>query len=273
MTTLTDAEEFGVHLKAGGWRLGLLVARNVKPNGHGGDRRSSSSRNLNDGKVNATTFAEQSKTSASRVLRFLEAWERAADAGHVPHAAELLPGDEVELPDDEKTAWSGFYSSGVTTDTVVRQNKPAMRRNIASDPEYAAAAAEALAEYRPAAAERALAERSTRRREELQAGATDRAMQRGDEPRGWTDTERQRRESFGASVFDVVSTLSRAQSLVRDAAEVVKRDGRGPDEGETVILAIGRLRAVINELEVLVVSGDAAQFDAALADLLEGDSR
>jgi len=38
--------------------LGLLVARNVEPSGHSGDRRSSNTRNLNE-KVTATAFASR----------------------------------------------------------------------------------------------------------------------------------------------------------------------------------------------------------------------
>jgi hypothetical protein len=30
-TTELDAREFGIHVRQGGWRLGLLVARNVEP--------------------------------------------------------------------------------------------------------------------------------------------------------------------------------------------------------------------------------------------------
>lgn len=52
-----DAAEFGVHVRQCGWRLGLLVARCVDPLAHGGDRRSSSSQNLNE-KVNATESSQ-----------------------------------------------------------------------------------------------------------------------------------------------------------------------------------------------------------------------
>jgi hypothetical protein len=108
-----DAEEFGDHVKHGGWRLGLLVARNVEKAGHGGDRRSSFNRKLNE-KVNATEFAKRAGTSAPRVLRYLEAWSVAADAGIVPHADNLKPDTEVDLPDDETSPWSDFYDGSAS---------------------------------------------------------------------------------------------------------------------------------------------------------------
>jgi hypothetical protein len=40
-------------------------------------------------KVTAAEFARLSDTTADRVLRYLAAWERAADAGLVSHAVGL----------------------------------------------------------------------------------------------------------------------------------------------------------------------------------------
>jgi hypothetical protein len=102
-----DAREFGLHVKQGGWRLGLLVARNVeRGNGGRGNRRGRDSL-----KVSGRDFARMSGTTADRVLRYLDAWERAADAGHVPHAAALTPGDEPELDVDELPPWGDYYEA------------------------------------------------------------------------------------------------------------------------------------------------------------------
>ena len=69
--TELDASEFGNHVRQGGWRLGLLVARNVeKGKGNGGDRRSDQFPNRETetgGKVNALTFAEMSGVGKNRV--------------------------------------------------------------------------------------------------------------------------------------------------------------------------------------------------------------
>jgi hypothetical protein len=105
-----DAREFGLHVQQGGWRLGLLVARNVekgKTGGVGGGAISTE----NALKVTATDFAGEASTSAARVLRFLKAWDKAAAAGHVPYAANLSPGSEVELNAEKLPGWEDFYTA------------------------------------------------------------------------------------------------------------------------------------------------------------------
>lgn len=64
--------------------LGLLVARNVEK-GSGGPRTGAIRRGFQ--KVSIVRFAEASTTSVTRVLRYLEAWNRATQAGHVPAAS------------------------------------------------------------------------------------------------------------------------------------------------------------------------------------------
>lgn len=92
--------------------MGLLVARNVVKAPGRVDPETLLP------KTNASEFARRSKTSVARVLRYLEGWERAADAGSVPHAAELLPGQEVlalngqafTLDADVLPSWRTFYN-------------------------------------------------------------------------------------------------------------------------------------------------------------------
>jgi hypothetical protein len=72
-----DAREFGLHVRQGGWRLGLLVARNVeKGKGEGGGGTDGSHRRDRDSdeKVSARKFASVAGTSHDRVLRYLDAW-------------------------------------------------------------------------------------------------------------------------------------------------------------------------------------------------------
>jgi hypothetical protein len=111
--TSRDAREFGLHMKQGGWRLGLLVARNVsKGTNHGGDRKSDQRNDRSvDRKVSVKEFARQAGTSHPRVSRHLDAWNRAADAGHVPHASELTPGVDPDLDWDSLPAWGNFYDA------------------------------------------------------------------------------------------------------------------------------------------------------------------
>lgn len=118
-TTEIDAREFGLHVQQGGWRLGLLVARNVERGKPGRPPRIVSTET--NSKVSATVFAKLAKTTNDRVLRYLDAWERAADAGHVPHAADLSPGSELELDAERLPQWSSFYNARRYRALSVRQ--------------------------------------------------------------------------------------------------------------------------------------------------------
>jgi hypothetical protein len=102
-----DAHEFGLHVRQGGWRLGLLVARNVEKGLGQGARQPPRTRD--EVKVSATEFARLSGTSADRVLRYLAAWENAADAGHVRYAADLSPDSDYSPDVESLPEWKGFY--------------------------------------------------------------------------------------------------------------------------------------------------------------------
>lgn len=110
--TQRDADEYGAHVKAGGWRLGLLVARNVEK-GQGqtsGLKQGGSPRKAADShteKVSLADFATQSGVHRKRVATHYDAWEKAAAAGIVPPGGTLSPGQDVKLPDAEK--WDEFY--------------------------------------------------------------------------------------------------------------------------------------------------------------------
>jgi hypothetical protein len=112
-----DAREYGLHIKAGGWRLGLLVARNVEKGegaspGTNQHTRSVPIETEQSGKVSARTFAKEAGTSPARVLRHLEAWEKAAaQKVEIPFASELSPGDEVVLDEDSLGDWGQFYDA------------------------------------------------------------------------------------------------------------------------------------------------------------------
>lgn len=113
----SDATEFGIGVRCGGWRLGLLVARNVEP-GQAGRPAGNTSPVMDSSKVSMTKFAELAGTSQSQVTYYYKAWQLAAKANLVPNAAAIQPGDEeicvdadaIEVEDDPKTQWSWFYS-------------------------------------------------------------------------------------------------------------------------------------------------------------------
>ena|SRR5699024_2816575 len=109
-----NASEFAKLDRGEGWPFALLVACSVeKGKGHGGDRKSDNrdnSRNLDlRSKTDATSFAEQAGTSAPRVLRFLDAWHKAADEGHArkawKRAVKKTSPETIIAAAEEYRAW------------------------------------------------------------------------------------------------------------------------------------------------------------------------
>ncbi|GAA2438003.1 hypothetical protein A7G45_00355 [Mycolicibacterium llatzerense] len=66
-----DAREFGQHCKQGGWRLGLLVARNVHVSGDERGRSDLEADKL--GRVTANQFADKAGVSARTVQLYYKA--------------------------------------------------------------------------------------------------------------------------------------------------------------------------------------------------------
>ena len=141
MSLDNDAREFGQHFRQGGWRLGLLVARNVKPGKAGRppnrprvdnfepqevsedselpedievlEDNEAAESSENQDKVSISAFAAKAGVSKQYVANYYNAWELAADDGLCPHAEQLSPGeedrDDIEQ-DDEHTRelWSVY---------------------------------------------------------------------------------------------------------------------------------------------------------------------
>jgi hypothetical protein len=105
-TAINNAVEFGRHDKFGGWALGLLVACSVKPDTGNGNRNDRST-----SKISANEFASRAGTSRPRVLRYFEAWERAAVKRIVPKASSLSPGDVDNYDLPEGYDWADYYSA------------------------------------------------------------------------------------------------------------------------------------------------------------------
>lgn len=105
-----DAQEYGRHIKQGGWRMGLLVARCVEK-GKGTGRPPKGVKTSSIEKVSAVAFSKSAGTSDDRVLRHLDAWNKAAEAGVVPDAAKLKPGSDPRIDWDALPDWSDFYTS------------------------------------------------------------------------------------------------------------------------------------------------------------------
>lgn len=113
-------------------------------------------------KVSARRFALLAGTTAARVMRFYRAWERAAEAGLVPGAGTLHPGQNIEIPPSHE--WAEYFTkyeqstdrregiaqqaeaagTSYTEAVKVAKNPAAMRTAILGDPKTADAARRAL---------------------------------------------------------------------------------------------------------------------------------
>jgi len=252
-----DAEEFGVHVKAGGWRLGLLVARNVEKLGRGRPRNSEVSE---FSKVPASVFAGIAGITDKTVMRYLSAWEHAAADGIVPPAANLSPGQDIDLDLDKLGDWSAYYppggsdlqkasqerrktyeasaeEEGTTAAQVARVvgSKPALAAAIKSDPEVAEAAL------------RAIEERNAR-----PVGQPSRPIDRTDKP-----TE------LVVHFRNLHKTVERLVRLVLDGHAVVSND-----EAAALLDEVHWLR---NALDYIESGLNAGSLDKALTELLEAD--
>lgn len=103
-----DAKEFGEHVRNGGWRLGLLVARSVRKTAkergskpwedEGVSRaewyRDNSENSESSQKISASAFAHQAGVSITdkTVTKYLNAWNQAAVEGFVPLSSSMCPG-------------------------------------------------------------------------------------------------------------------------------------------------------------------------------------
>lgn len=110
MSIENDAVEFGSHVRNGGWRLGLLVARSVDKRVGQGQRTDLGVHGVGS-KISARAFAEMAKSiSINTVKKYLDAWNAAADDGLVPASSELAPGQEVEFGEGHTAkAWDFYF--------------------------------------------------------------------------------------------------------------------------------------------------------------------
>jgi hypothetical protein len=116
-----NAAEFAALDLGEGWPFAILVACSVEK----GAGQGTPPVNRPEAKVSATAFAEVAGTSHKRVLRYLEAWERAVADGVVPDASTLTPEDahHVTIPDAQFGGKGGYYDGsaqggGLPTDRV-----------------------------------------------------------------------------------------------------------------------------------------------------------
>lgn len=90
----------------GGWLMALLVARNVQLDPPPADTRGPRSARTSCHRISARELARRTHISHDRIMAYLRAWERAAQAGLVP-AAGMTRGRDVALPDEQSVPFYG----------------------------------------------------------------------------------------------------------------------------------------------------------------------
>jgi hypothetical protein len=100
-----DARFVGAFVRGGDWEVGLRIARNVEIGaGEGGEPARSR-------RISLEAFANEAGIDRKTVTKYLAAWEWAADAGLVDHAADLNPDDsyDFEAAGFSADQWQDYY--------------------------------------------------------------------------------------------------------------------------------------------------------------------
>lgn len=97
-----DALDFGRHSRGGAYQLGLLVARSSYK---GRPTDAANAAEVDKGKMSSSEFATLAGVSQATVIRYLAAWNRAAELELVPASTELSPDSEVSLDSEKLPAW------------------------------------------------------------------------------------------------------------------------------------------------------------------------
>lgn len=151
-----DAAEFGRTYRKTNeeqWMQALRVARCCFRRDASGRPRNVPGGSFPD-KVSCAAFAEMSGVHANTVRRYYDAWQRAAEVFEIPHAADLRPGIEVDLPDEDFAKYHTQHADNAGNGTgsrptptqVVKTMTPAAAEAIAADPLAAELVARALAD-------------------------------------------------------------------------------------------------------------------------------
>ena len=254
--TEADALEYGEHIRSGGWRLGLLVARNVEKGSGQGAR--SQPRTAGDAKCSIRSFAAKAKVGQARVRGHLDAWNKAAEAGIVPVSDDLTVGQDLPLDIDVLPDWGEFY-----TPVSGGWNGGEGRTPTAGDVQRVVGAAE------PATLTEAFGDPQTRMRVE---GGASRARQNAR-----TEARSERRAGGRVSASEAgagaVIQIGRIMSDLQDIA------GRLSDAWEQALRVCsdeqieaikGRVATGSFEIGRVVADIQGTGIDAALAEMLKG---
>lgn len=265
--TQADAQEFGQHVRQGGWRLGLLVARNVEQ-GTGGPRTTGT---IVPVKVSARVFSEMSGVGRNRVNRYLDAWNLAAEQGHVPASSDLAPGTNVDLDVDTLPAWSQFYEARNTTGNPPSPVPPsieAVTHAVKSNPEIAKAVAEHVEPTREQVT------KAIRSNPEIEQAARDEAWEMTREkiraesdtpPRQDKDIPKDRSiRDERADIVALASKIRTARIALDDALEIAARVDGAAIAGLTDSIRV--------RCDLIDAALDSETFDSQLTALLESEA-
>lgn len=284
------ADDFRRHTRGGGgWALGLAVAACVDVGADNG--RPPANRRDRDGsvKVSAKEFGRRAGTSADRVLRYVDAWGRAAAEGVVPPADTLTPDqwhDAALLPD--AMAWSDFYTAAAgagrnVSDPAARERLTAAAQeagvgvtkvlDVASNPNAVAAALAGDPDFSARVMEKIPFGVRTRVSDQFRAAGPHLAPATPEEKQEWIEAgrqgaiDRQNRQSIFFRHNKVSGALGDAMRSLRRAIDECG-DVEWPDqELEELVHSIARVRALLGLVEARITGQTEVDWDAELARL------
>lgn len=261
----TNADDFALLDRGEGWPFAVLVACSAL-RAERGHQPKPAAAGLE--KVPMAVFARRAGTDGTRISRYLDAWEKAADAGLVPHAADLRPADApaVSLPD---ARWSDYYSASTSVVGGHRAPADAVR---AIEKHGAGAVLDAL----PPAQRRELAAAAVERADlidlqRIRSVADEKIAERMPEVnadnarrRAEQNAEEARSASFWRHA-NVAGHIAAARDRLRDALRVVQLNDTFTDtERADLVRGLDRLDAASGLLRLALTGTADIDWDAAL---------
>ena len=282
-----NAQEFGQHVRQGGWRLGYLVATSVEK-GTGGHRTVPIE---TVDKVSARWFSEESGVSPAKVLRYLEAWNRASDDLGIEHADDMHPGYECDWLTEEwveQHPWGKYYSTVNKNPEAPADGTPptqeaqatAFEHQVTTNPDFARQAAETLRKVAPETqqvtpeqvreAVRTNPEAEQAAKEETFQRMRERAREQSStyDPTVPHEDDRPQPRTAQDQADDALSLLEylrKAEKSLTEAMYAAQRIGSTWTRDESVTTSI---RDLCDMIDSALLSGG---IDAQLAALLEGE--
>lgn len=274
-------------LTAKEWERAAIVAAYVRVVENGGDRRSSSAQNMNDGLMSTIEFAAlgiEGLRSRSVVLHYAKAWLKVAGL------SAPTPGAEVALPTMQFPPRSASARRAARAEAAAQQAKAeadararaeadaAKAREQAESAARAEAAAKARAEAAEQARAKAEAEAAAARKREQEREAAARAKAERDakatreeeqrRAKQKADEKQRRKDHPNEAYIRAIHALSNlALPHVRGAMEYMEGVEFGPDEAAELHAEIAAIQALLDTMAGWVASRD---WDGAFAAMQDG---